>query len=122
MKKILVLDDNLDILDIVTQVLNYECFEVITISESVNFIDIALNELPELMVLDYKLEDGDGGELCQQIKSNPKLGHIPVIIFTACFLKPVKIKEIGCDAVINKPFDLEDFVEKINNLLTPQVS
>lgn len=122
MKKILVLDDNLDILDIVTQVLNYESFDVITISESVNFIEVASNELPDLVLLDYRLGDGNGGELCQQIKSNPKLSHIPVILFTACVLKRMEIKEIGCDAVINKPFDLEDFVEKINDLLTPQVS
>ena len=122
MKKILVLDDNLDILDIVTQVLNYESFDVITISESVNFIEVASNELPDLVLLDYRLGDGNGGELCKQIKSNPKLSHIPVILFTACVLKRVEIKEIGCDAVINKPFDLEDFVEKINDLLTPQVS
>lgn len=122
MKKILVLDDNLDILDIVTQVLNYESFDVITISESVNFIEVASNELPDLVLLDYRLGDGNGGELCKQIKSNPKLSHIPVILFTACVLKRMEIKEIGCDAVINKPFDLEDFVEKINDLLTPQVS
>ena len=122
MKKILVLDDNLDILDIVTQILNYEHFDVITISESVNFIDVALNELPDLILLDYRLGDGNGGELCKQIKSNPKLSHIPVIIFTAYILKRTEIKEIGCDAVINKPFDLEDFVEKINDVLTPQVS
>ena len=121
MKKILVLDDNIDILEIVEEVLKYEHFNVTSLSKSVNFIELALNILPDVVLLDYRLNDGDGGELCRQIKSHPKLKHIPVIMFSAYLLKGNDFKKFGCDAVICKPFDIDYLVEKINSLLTSDI-
>ena len=121
MKKILVLDDNQDILDIVEEVLNYEHFSVCSISESTNFLEIALNYLPDLVLLDYRLDESNGAELCQRIKSHSKLKHIPVIMFSAYLLKDEDFQEFGCDGVICKPFDIAALVAKINNLLKPDL-
>ncbi|MFI5159804.1 MAG: response regulator transcription factor [Sphingobacteriales bacterium] len=118
MKKILVLDDNLDILNVVEEALAYEHFTVKALSSSAGFMQIILDFLPDLVLLDYRLADGNGGKLCRQIKTHAKLNHIPVVIFTAYPFKDTEIKETSCDAVIAKPFDLEEFFEKINSLLT----
>jgi CheY-like chemotaxis protein len=117
MNKILVLDDNLDILEMVEEVLAYEHFEVKAVSDSVDFIELVLEFSPDLILLDYLLRDGNGGELCRQIKSHPKLKHIPVIIFSAYVIKDSDIKECACDGLIMKPFNLEDLVNKINGIL-----
>ena len=83
MKRVLVVDDNSDILEIVGEILSYEKFEVKSVSEGTGLIKLAENYLPDLILPDYRLPEGNGGELCRQIKSNAKLRHIPVVIFTA---------------------------------------
>ena len=118
MFKILILDDNEDILDIVHEVLTYEQFEVKTLTKSIGFITIAESFQPDLIVLDYRLADGNGADICRMIKKHPGLNHIPVIIYSAYIEKGSHIKDVAPDAVINKPFDLNVFVETVNWLLT----
>lgn len=77
------LDDNEDILDIVREVLTYENFEVKVISEARDFMNIVKGFAPHLILLDFKLHDGHGGELCRAVKSDPAFSGIPVVIFTA---------------------------------------
>ncbi len=116
-KKILVLDDNRDILDIVNEVLSYENFEVRTTSISTNILEMARDYNPDLVILDYLLADGNGGEICKQIKADEGLSHIPVIIFSAYINRNVDYPSFGCEAVIPKPFDLNELVDKVNNLI-----
>lgn len=116
MKKILLLDDNLDIVEIVEEVLTYEHYEVKSITKSSDFMRLAESFHPDLIILDYKLGDGNGGELCRELKAHPNLGHIPVIIFSA-YLKPdTNFRDFGCDAVINKPFDLVELLQTVEQL------
>ena len=116
-KKILVLDDNRDILDIVHETLTYENFEVKSITESDGVMPLMENFKPDLVILDYRVAGANGGELCKAIKSDPKFNNIPVIIFSAYINRDAEIFAYGCDAVINKPFDLDELVGKVNNLV-----
>ena len=59
----------------------------------------------------------NGGELCLQIKSHPQFKDVPVIIFSAYINSNSELLAYGCDAIINKPFNLTELVEKVNNLL-----
>ena len=116
MRKVIVLDDNADILHVVTEVLAYEQFEVKGISASNELIPLAESFSPDLILLDMRLRDGNGGELCSQIKTHPVLKDTPVVIFTA-YQRPTDDFSIyGCDAVINKPFDLDTLVDTIDKL------
>ena len=74
---------------------------------------------PDLVILDYRVAGTNGGELCRKIKSHPKFGSVPVIIFSAYINHEADLLAYGCDAIINKPFDLTELVEKVNNLITP---
>ena len=118
MKKILVLDDNLDILQLVENVLVYEKFRVISLTEAPDFIETALRYMPDLFLIDYLLSGSTGADLCKQIKSHSKLKHIPVIIFSAYLHDNVDLQTLGCDSFIAKPFDLDVLIEKVNGLLS----
>jgi len=116
-KRILVLDDNQDILEIVHETLTYERFDVKSISESADVIPMVEEFNPDLVILDYRVAGTNGGELCRQIKNHPDFKNTPVIIFSAYINHQDEIFAYGCDAVMNKPFDLNELVEKVNSLL-----
>jgi len=116
LKRILVLDDNQDILEVVNEVLSYENFDVHTTCTSNNILQVAHDYHPDLVILDYLLNDGNGGEICKQFKADSRLSHIPVIIFSAYINRDVDYPSLGCEAVIAKPFDLNELVDKVNHL------
>lgn len=116
-KRILVLDDNQDILDVVHETLTYEDFEVKSTSLSSEVIFLAETFDPNLVILDYRVAGINGGDLCLQIKSHPQLKGVPVIIYSAYVNNNSELLAYGCDAIINKPFDLSELVDKVNQLL-----
>jgi DNA-binding response OmpR family regulator len=116
-KRILVLDDNHDILDIVHETLSYEQFEVQSTSRADVVIPLMEKFVPDLIILDYRVSGTNGGELCLQIKSHPNFKNTPVIIFSAYINHDDELFAYGCDAIINKPFDLNELVTKVNTLL-----
>jgi DNA-binding response OmpR family regulator len=110
------LDDNLDILDIVKEALLYEQFEVTITSESENIIETIQSYKPDLVMLDYKLNGNSGDAICRQIKAHNQLNNIPVIICSA-YLNKDDLLTCGCDAIITKPFGLEELVNTVNGLI-----
>jgi CheY-like chemotaxis protein len=117
MKKILLLDDNRDILEMVEEVLAYEKFDVLSASDDHNIMNIAEQFNPDLILTDYRLGTANGGELCLQFKAHPNLGTKPVVIFSAYIHKTTDFSKYGCDAVIEKPFDLDNLTQTIDRLI-----
>lgn len=117
LKRILVLDDNMDILEVVHEILTYENFEVKSTSNSKSIITIAESYNPDLIILDYRLLDDNGGEICRNFKSHKSMHRIPVIIFSAYVNKNVDFMSFGCDAVIAKPFSIEELLDTVNQCL-----
>ncbi|QXV65707.1 response regulator [Mucilaginibacter achroorhodeus] len=116
-KRILVLDDNQDILEVVHETLTYENFEVKSITRGIDVMPLVEEFNPDLVILDYRVAGANGGEICQAIKAHPKFGDVPVIIFSAYVNHSADLFAYGCDAIINKPFDLTELVEKVNGLI-----
>lgn len=116
MRKVLVLDDNEDILQVVTEVLTYEEFEVKGLRTCASLIPEVEAFQPDLVLLDLRLADGHGGEMCRQLKAHPEFGETSVIIFTAYINPDDDLSAYGCDAVIPKPFDLEQLITTIDEL------
>lgn len=117
LKRILVLDDNLDILDVVQETLSYEQFEVKSTSSAEDVIPFIEEFDPHLVILDYRVGGTNGGEICRQIKAHPRFSNTPVILFSAYISNESELFAYGCEAVINKPFDLNELVEKVNDLI-----
>lgn len=117
LKRILVLDDNEDILEIVHEALSYASFEVRSISESRQLMGLMEEFNPDLLLLDYRMSGINGGEICRIVKAHPRYTNIPVIIFSAYIHDHSQIIDYGCDAVISKPFDLIELINKVNALV-----
>lgn len=117
MKKVLVLDNDEGVLDVMQEALNYEGFHVKIIEDTDNIFSVIDSFSPNLVILDYILSGINGGEICHQIKANPKTTDLPVIIMSAY---PRVIKSLGyygCDDFIAKPFDLDDIINRIKKLI-----
>lgn len=80
---------------------------------------LAAQYLPDIIISDVLMDGLSGIELCRQIKQDPALGHIPVILLTASSSSEVKLKGIegGADDYMSKPFDKELFVARIENII-----
>ena len=87
LKRILILDDNQDILEIVHETLEYEQFDVKSTGDGTDVMPLVEAFNPDLVILDYRVAGTNGGELCRQIKAHPKFGEIPVIIFSIPTMK-----------------------------------
>jgi len=115
-KRILVLDDNQDILDVIQEALSYEQFDVRITSVSEHILDAIQIFQPHLVILDYKLNGPHGDDICRRIKTHPQLMNIPVIICSA-YLTSADLLACGCDATIAKPFGLNELMDKVNGLM-----
>lgn len=117
-KRILIVDDEPDILRVVIFRLKKSGYEVLTAVNGQEALDLIQKEPLDLIILDLRLPLISGLEVCKQIKSNDKLKHIPVILFTAS-TNCVKEKaiEVCADDYLIKPFEPEIFLQKVKKLI-----
>ena len=115
-RKILVMDDDRAILDVIEEALSYENFQVKTTAESMTILKTVGDYNPDIILLDYLVDEVNGGEICHQIKCNPATGHIPVIIMSAYPRVFESLGSYGCNSFIPKPFDLDQLIETIDKL------
>lgn len=115
-KRVLILDDDKDVLDVMQEALTYEGFEVYTITATDNIFSVLEEYHPDVLLIDYLLNGINGGEICSQIKKNELTCELPVVILSAY---PRVIDSLGyyhCNKFIPKPFDLNELVDEINLL------
>ena len=118
-KKILVVDDEKDIVDILKYNLERENdFEVITASNGKEALEAA-ESIPDLILLDIMMPEVNGFEVCKQLKYNPKTSKIPVIFLTAKENEIDEILgfEIGADDYINKPISPRKVLARIKSVI-----
>ncbi|GHO97365.1 hypothetical protein KSF_074130 [Reticulibacter mediterranei] len=116
-KRIHVVDDEPDILEFLELILREEGYEVIT-SEKGDFLDhLDHSKLPDLFVLDVLLSGKDGREIVKMLKSQQETRHIPVLMFSAHPSAEETVRQAGADAFLEKPFQIEVFLEMIASLL-----
>ncbi len=119
MKKILVVDDEKDVLDLVRRVLIRGGFEVITASDGKDGLAKVYNEAPDLMILDINMPGMDGWEVCRKIREDPLYKHLPIIMLTVRRTKKDQLKglELGSDEYITKPFYPTELVARVKAVL-----
>lgn len=118
-KKILVVDDVESIVMTVKMFLERHCYEVITANDGQEGLEKARTEEPDLIILDLMLPKMDGYKLCGLLKKDTRYAKTPIILFTAAAQEEsIKLgQEIGADAYINKPFEPELLLSKIEELI-----
>lgn len=116
MKKcIYVVEDNAAIRDVIEFLLTEEAYEVVTAPTVREFWRQMQRQIPDMIVLDIMLPDGNGIDICQELKGSIKTHQIPVMMMSANnYLSKVKSKCVA-EEFINKPFDLNDFANRIEH-------
>lgn len=118
-KTILVVEDNSQIREYISSIFagNFTVYQAAGGNEGVT---LAKKYLPDIIISDIMMENGDGIELCRTIKSDASLGHIPVILLTAVSDNNMILKatESGADDYVAKPFEKEILAAKVQTLLT----
>jgi DNA-binding response OmpR family regulator len=113
MSKILVVDDDEDILTVVQIVLSMNNFTVRAISRWEDIADTVKSFSPDLILLDVALRGADGREICRQLKKSNETRHIPVILFSAHYDLVNNIHEYMANGLITKPFETSYLLETI---------
>lgn len=116
-KKVLVIDNDPDILDVVREVLDYVGFQVAACSGTKEIFNLIKEWQPDLLILDYRLDGKNGGDICRQLKSSALTSYIPVILYSTYPNVKNDADRFGCDAFIAKPFDLADLVTTVRSLI-----
>jgi len=118
-KKILVVDDEPDILRTMKMTLEMEDFEVIEATDGMQALDKARKECPDLVILDIMLPKIDGYKVCHMLKFDKKYKHIPIIILTAKAQEKDKklAEQSGANIYLTKPFSSDKLMQEINRLL-----
>lgn len=117
-RKVLIVDDEPDLLRIVCFRLESSGYEVLSAVNGQEALDVIGKEHPDLVLLDVRLPVLSGAEVCSQMKKDEKLKHIPVILFTASIhdLKD-KVVSSGAQDSLVKPFTVEELLEKIRKFI-----
>lgn len=118
-KRILLVDDETELVDMVKMRLEVNNYEVITAYDGQEALDKAHKEKPELIILDLMLPKIDGYKVCRMLKFDEKYKKIPIIMFTARAQESDRKmgEEVGADAYITKPFEAQALLGKIKELL-----
>ena len=119
-RRILVVDDDREIVDLFMDVLNRdERFEVKCASTGYDAGMLTEQLRPHLILLDYMLPDINGNLVCQRIKSNPELEDTKIIIVSGVVNQDEidNLSEMGADAFVKKPFNIEQLIEKMTEML-----
>jgi DNA-binding response OmpR family regulator len=114
MKKVLIVDDNSDILWVVETILKRYGFDVLSTLKGEDVMAETKKYNPQLILLDVFLSGIDGIEVCNTLKSTPETKNIPIIMFSAHTNSQDLMKFCKADDFVAKPFDSNELVKKIN--------
>lgn len=119
MPRILILDDDKDLLIVVKSLLRKKGFDVIAYSEWNLAWDAVKVYKPQLILLDVFLHGTDGLDACKKIKSCSFSRNIPVIMFSSYpNIAETAINEFGADDFLAKPFETSEIIKKIHHVLS----
>jgi two-component system, OmpR family, alkaline phosphatase synthesis response regulator PhoP len=118
-KKILVVDDEKAILELIQRILSRERYNIITAESGNEALNKIYNESPDLVILDVMLPDMDGLQVCRKIRQDPLYKNLPVIILTVRKADTDQIKglDTGCDEYMTKPFYPKELSLRVRNIL-----
>ena len=118
-RKILIVDDEPDVADLVAYHLRAKGYQVETVNDPTASIGAARSFLPDLLILDIMMPDLNGMQICRIIRADPRLQQVPIIFLTAKAEENDRISgfETGCDDYICKPFSTKELVLRVQSIL-----
>ncbi|HVN56269.1 MAG TPA: response regulator [Anaerolineaceae bacterium] len=122
MAKILIAEDERDIRDLISFTLRFAGYEVVAASNGEEAVQMAIQEIPDLILMDVRMPRMTGYEACQRIKIEPSVAHIPVVFLSAKG-QEAEIRtglEAGAVEYLLKPFAPDQLTERVRALLAQQ--
>ncbi len=120
MTKIMLVDDEPDIIFTTKIMLERENYEVVVAKSGKECLERLMKEKPDLVLLDIMMRKIDGWEVGKKIKEDKETSHIPVVMFTVRTSRESKVKSFvysHADAHIDKPFDRDDLLKIVRKAL-----
>jgi DNA-binding response OmpR family regulator len=119
-KKILVVDDEVDLVETIRFPLEMEGFNVLVSYNGEDALNQARKEKPDLILLDLMLPKLDGYKVCRLLKFDERYKDIPILMLTAKTQEKDKLlgKETGANEYITKPFDIDELMKKVKAYLS----
>ena len=117
--KILVVDDDVNIIDFFKSVLEEQGYEVQTADNGLRAVEKARVYMPDVILLDIIMPEMDGYEVTEELKGDPKTSNIPIILVTGMDGLEDKIRglESGADDFLTKPFNFDELVARVRSLI-----
>ena len=117
-KKIMIVDDEPDILFTVGQMLKINGYEVIKAANGEDCLNKLNKAIPDLVLLDIMMPEMSGWDVAAKIKENPKWCDIPIVFLTAKGdTMSIGMGNMAAEDYITKPFDIEDLKERVKKIL-----
>lgn len=118
--KVLIVDDEQEIRDLLQTSLSAEGYEVIVGSDGEEAMELAKREYPQLILLDIEMPGVDGIETCKRLKGEEKTRLIPVIMLTTLGDRDIEAYLEGASDVVNKPIDIWELACRVKSMLRVQ--
>jgi len=116
-KKVLVVDDEFEIRDVLSRFLTEEGYEIILASNGEEALELVERENPQVVLLDILMPGIGGIETCKRLKENEKTRFIPVIMATALWDKLSEAIDAGAEDFVTKPFNLTELSHRVESIL-----
>ena len=119
-KKILIVEDNIVILTMQKQIFEMEGYDIVTAQDGMDALKKIHQEQPDVVLLDVNIPGMNGFELCRQVKEDPDLQSIIVVMISAVYYSDEDAKKgmaMGADAYFTKPYENEVLQNKIRELI-----
>ena len=117
MNKIVIVDDSTDLLEILKFFLEEKGYQVETAKSQSDLLSLIKSFSPDLIILDIFLQGEDGREICKELRRQEETKYLCILMFSASSKALTNYKANGADGYIEKPFGLNDIVEKIEATL-----
>jgi len=117
--RILIVEDDRDISSLLSFYFESQGYDVLATPRGTDALEISRKKLPNLVILDIKLPDIDGYDVCRRLRTNLRTSHIPIIFLTQKDERADRIAglQLGADDYVTKPFDMEELHLRVKNAL-----
>ncbi|HEY1295925.1 MAG TPA: response regulator [Chloroflexota bacterium] len=114
--RVLVVDDEPLIRELVADALREVGFEIQSAANGVEAFELLRGWLPHVIVLDLMMPQLDGIGFCKRLRLTPPFARIPVLVVTAAYAPHETVERMGASAILTKPFELDHLVEMVGQL------
>ena len=116
----MVVDDSLTVRKITSRMLAREGFKVMLAKDGVDALEVLTGEIPDVMLLDIEMPRMDGFELTRNMKADPRLANIPIIMITSRTAEKhrARARDLGVDLYLGKPYQEAELLGYLRDMLS----